>query len=70
MATTKRQNVCAPIRYTDAQGQEKTMWRTVGKMFYSDNGAITIKLDSIPVGQGWDGTLKPFDEKSNYDTSF
>jgi hypothetical protein len=39
-------------KYTDQQGQERTSWRTIGRVIQSDRGA-SIKLDTIPVG--WDG---------------
>ena len=45
-----------PIKYTDKSGEEKTTWRTVGRAWKNDD-KLKISLDTIPVGQGWDGTI-------------
>lgn len=62
MATVKRQNICVGTKYTDAGGQEKTRWTTIGKAFHSDKGGISIKIETIPVGN-WDGFAQLFDEQ-------
>lgn len=62
MATVKRQNVCYGQEYTDSQGQTKTAWKRVGTAFHSDQGTISIKLDSIPCG-AWNGWINLFDER-------
>lgn len=62
MATVKRQDVCFGTKYTDNQGNEKTSWKNVGTAFVSDQGKISIKLDSVPCGE-WDGWLSLFDQR-------
>ena len=46
----------APIKYTDREGNEKTTWRTLGRAFKNDKG-LTLRLDTLPVGAGWDGSI-------------
>lgn len=41
-------------------GQEKTRWQTIGKMLKRDDGTVTLKLDSLPIGD-WDGWISVFD---------
>ena len=43
-----------------SDGQEKTRWLTIGSMFKKDDGNITLKLDSVPVGE-FDGWVNVFD---------
>lgn len=41
-------------------GETKKRWQRVGTMFKGDDGEISIKLDSIPVGPDWSGWVKAF----------
>ena len=43
--------------YTDRQGNEKKRYANVGTLFQYEDGNFTLKLDSLPVGQGWSGFL-------------
>lgn len=63
MAIVKKQDVCYAEKYT-SNGEAKTRWHNVGKAFHNENGNISIKLNSIPVGD-WDGYLNLFDERNN-----
>lgn len=41
-------------KYTDREGNEKTRFINVGSLFERDDGSLTLKLESIPVGfNGW-----------------
>jgi len=62
MATVKRQNVCFGQEYADAHGQQKIAWKKIGTAFHSDQGTISIKLDSVPCGV-WNGWINLFDER-------
>ena len=44
-------------KYTDKQGVEKKRYLTVGKVFESENGGLSLKLDAIPVGLEWSGWI-------------
>lgn len=39
-------------KYTDAQGQEKSRYLTIGAVIETRNG-LMLKLDAVPVG--WEG---------------
>jgi len=62
MATVKVQNIVVGEKYTDGQNQEKTKWTTIGKAFHSDKGGISLKIETIPVGN-WDGFAQLFDQQ-------
>ena len=48
-------------KYTDANGQEKNRYITVGKAFLRDDKSVCIKLDSVPVGGEFNGWLNLYD---------
>jgi hypothetical protein len=48
-------------KYTDANGNEKNRYITVGKAFLRDDKSVTIKIDSMPVGGEWNGWLNLYD---------
>ena len=52
--------VAACGQYTTSDGEEKTRWTTLGALFEKDNGNMSLKLDSIPVGTDWDGWASVF----------
>lgn len=43
--------------YTDHNGNEKKNYVTVGTLFQYDDGGLALKLDSVPVGGGWNGFI-------------
>jgi hypothetical protein len=49
--------------YNDKQGNEKKRYQTCGKVFESDKGYLSIKMDCIPVGQEWSGWFTLFAPK-------
>lgn len=51
----KTHNVVARIKYMQG-AEEKTRWMTIGAAFDGEKGQ-SMKLDSLPVGTGWDGWL-------------
>ena len=44
-------------KYTDKQGNEKKRYMTVGKVFESEGGGLSLKLDALPVVPEWSGWL-------------
>jgi len=48
--------------YQDREGNTKVRWINCGSMFKNSEGKVSIKIDSIPVGE-WDGWLSLFDPK-------
>lgn len=70
MAENKRYDICVP----KPGSQGKTFWHKVGAAFAKDDGSLSIKLDSVPVGAvqdpkgntvAWDGWLKCFPQDSS-----
>jgi hypothetical protein len=42
-------------KYTDQQGNEKKRYVTIGAVFEGDDGRLSMKLESVPVGPTWSG---------------
>jgi hypothetical protein len=52
--------VYAGEKYTAHDGSEKTRYVNVGALFRRDDGSLTCKLESIPVGfSGWLNFYEP-----------
>lgn len=47
--------------YTDRQGNEKKRYTNLGTLFQYDDGGFALKLDSVPVGDGWNGFISFYD---------
>lgn len=47
-------------KYTDKQGNEKKRYIPVGKVFESESGGLSLKLDAVPVDQEWSGWISFF----------
>lgn len=45
----------------EVRGETKKRYANVGTLFQYDDGGFTLKLDSIPVGDGWNGFLSFYD---------
>ena len=45
--------------YQGQDGQEKTRWATCGTVF-ENNGKLSVKLETFPVGPEWSGWLRIF----------
>ena len=56
-------NICVGNKFTDKSGQEKTQWKTIGKMFVKEDGKTSILIKSIPIG--WDGNAMVFEQKKD-----
>ena len=54
--------------YTDKFGEKKKRYYTCGKAFSDDQGRISIKLDSVPVGNDWNGWLSLYPAKDRSET--
>ena len=48
-------------KYTDANGNEKNRYFTVGRAFLREDKSITIKIDAMPVGPEFSGWLNLYD---------
>lgn len=59
--------------YLDAEGNEKKRYVRCGALFSRDDGSMTMKLDSIPVGaeefNGWMNCY-PDEDKKEGDVPF
>jgi hypothetical protein len=42
--------------YTDLTGATKARYLNIGKLFKRDDGSISLKVDSLPVG-AWEGWI-------------
>jgi single-stranded DNA-binding protein len=52
--------VYAGEKYTDREGNEKTRYVNIGALFQRDDGSLTAKIESIPVGfSGWVNFYEP-----------
>lgn len=52
----KKYDAVATIgEYTTKTGEKKKRYTTVGSVFEDDSGRLSLKLDSVPVGQAWSG---------------
>lgn len=55
--------VYAGEKYTDREGNEKTRYVNIGVLFTRDDGSLTAKLESVPVGfNGWINFYVPKDD--------
>lgn len=50
-------------KYTDKQGNEKKRFVNVGAAFEDDQGRLSIKLETIPVGPEWSGWISLYPPK-------
>lgn len=48
-------------KYTDANGNEKNRYVTVGRAFIRDDKSVSIKVDAMPVGPEFSGWLNLYD---------
>lgn len=49
--------------YTNQSGEKKKEYTNVGKAFTDDQGRISIKMKTIPVGPEWSGWLSLYPAK-------
>lgn len=60
MATKKYDAVAKIVE--DRNGTEKVRWHNIGPVFESDKG-LSLKVESLPVGPGWNGWISFFEPK-------
>lgn len=52
--------VYAGEKYTDREGNEKTRYVNVGALFQREDGSLSMKLESLPIGfNGWVNFYEP-----------
>jgi hypothetical protein len=66
MKSRKRYDAVATTgEYTDpATGQKKKRYTNVGTVFESEDGRLSLKLDTIPIGPGWSGYIQFFEPQN------
>ena len=69
MKSRKKYDAVATIgTYKDREtGEEKKRYATVGTVFESEDGRLSLKLDTIPIGPGWSGYIAFYDPKDSKD---
>lgn len=59
----KTYDVCTGRKYTTNQGEEKTAWTPIGKLFIKDDGKMSVKLEALPLpnekGEVWLSVFEP-----------
>lgn len=63
-----RRAVAVTGTYTDRQGNEKKRYQNVGTLFQYDDGGFALKLDAVPVGEGWNGFISFFEVDDKRET--
>lgn len=63
MASQYTHDVVATNGEYKSNGETKKRYINVGKAFTDENGRISIKLDSVPVGPDWSGWLSLYEPK-------
>jgi hypothetical protein len=62
MKTRKKYDLVATVgTYRANDGTEKKRHINVGSVFENEEGRISIKVDSVPVGQEWNGWLSCYE---------
>lgn len=60
-AKLKYEALATTGEYKDRQtGETKKRYTRVGSVFEQDDGRLSLKLDCVPVGQGWSGWISFF----------
>ena len=57
----KRYNIMSAKRYTKKDNTEGTKWVKLGSVVQSDDGKMFGDLDSIPLGNWFDGSIQLFE---------
>ena len=64
MPAHKKYDAVATIgTYKDRNGDEKKRYANVGTVFENEDGRLSLKLDTVPVGQEWSGWISFFEPK-------
>ena len=66
----KTHNVTAVLgEYKNAQGEIKKRYAKVGALFSRDDGSMAIKMDTVPVGDEWNGWLNLYPDDYKKETA-
>jgi len=66
MKSRKKADAVATVgTYKDkVTGEEKKRYANVGTLFESEDGRLSLKLDTIPIGPGWSGYIQFFEPRT------
>ena len=68
--TRPTHDVCASMgEYTARDGSKKKRYVKVGTLFRYEDGGLSLKMDTVPVGPGWSGWLTFFEIKGREEVS-
>ena len=66
----KTHNVTAVLgEYKNAQGEIKKRYAKCGALFSRDDGSMAIKMDTVPVGDEWNGWLNLYPDDYKKETA-
>jgi len=66
----KTHNVTAVLgEYKTPQGEVKKRYAKVGALFSRDDGSMVIKMDTVPVGDEWNGWLNLYPDDYKKETA-
>ena len=69
MAAKKTHDVVATVgEYKTQSGETKKRYVNCGSAFTNDDGNISIKLDTVPVGPDWSGWLSLYAPKDRQES--
>ena len=64
MPSRKKFDAVATIgEYTDRNGDKKKRYSTIGTVFEDENGRLSLKLDTIPIGPNWSGYVNFYEPR-------
>jgi len=58
-------DACAYLR---KEGEEKARYPRIGAAFKDDSGRISIKIDTLPIGNDWQGWINIFPREKGAQT--
>lgn len=61
MAMKPHKRAVAVTGTYEVRGETKKRYTNVGTLFQYDDGGFALKLDSVPVGDGWNGFISFYD---------
>jgi hypothetical protein len=62
----KKYDAVATVGKYTKEGIEKKRYLTVGAVFESDDGKLTLKLEGVPVSPDWSGWIAFYEPKLGY----
>lgn len=68
MSMTKTHDLIATVGKYMKDGEEKKRYVNVGAGFCDDQGRLSIKLETVPVGPEWSGWLSLYPVKERAET--